>query len=227
MSAVLFGSIGTIADTSELQREAFNEAFAAHGLDWVWSREDYQALLEQSGGADRVAEYGRAQGQDVDAEAIHSSKSEIFRKRLAAGGVETRAGVRDTITDAVSRGVKVGLVTTTSPENVASLIDAVAIDRSSFDVIVDATSVAQPKPDQAAYDYALAELGEDPHSCVAIEDNLGGLAAARAADLTCVAFPGENNAGHDFTGADHRIDALSLDELQSFIPGETADGASA
>ena len=36
MSAILFGSISTIADTSELQRQAFNQAFKAHGLDWDW-----------------------------------------------------------------------------------------------------------------------------------------------------------------------------------------------
>ena len=45
MPAVLFGSIGALADTSELQREAFNEAFDAHGLDWNWSRDEYRALL--------------------------------------------------------------------------------------------------------------------------------------------------------------------------------------
>ena len=40
MPAILFGSISTVADTSELQREAFNQAFAEHGLDWRWDRDD-------------------------------------------------------------------------------------------------------------------------------------------------------------------------------------------
>ena len=34
MSAVFFGSLSTLADTSELQRHAFNDAFAA---PWVSS----------------------------------------------------------------------------------------------------------------------------------------------------------------------------------------------
>ena len=34
--AVLFGSIGTLAETSDLQRDAFNEAFKISGLDWFW-----------------------------------------------------------------------------------------------------------------------------------------------------------------------------------------------
>jgi hypothetical protein len=44
MSAILFGSIGPIADTSELQRQAFNQAFQAHGLDWCWHREEYLTI---------------------------------------------------------------------------------------------------------------------------------------------------------------------------------------
>jgi hypothetical protein len=82
MSAIFFGSIGTIADTSELQRQAFNQAFALHNLDWNWSREEYRALLEQSGGAQRIEDYARSRGQLVDAKAVHRSKSEIFQAPL-------------------------------------------------------------------------------------------------------------------------------------------------
>ena len=35
MKAILFGSIGTLIETSDLQREAFNEAFKEAGLDSV------------------------------------------------------------------------------------------------------------------------------------------------------------------------------------------------
>ena len=39
MTAALFGSIGTVVDTSEIQRESFNRAFAEHGLSWSWGRD--------------------------------------------------------------------------------------------------------------------------------------------------------------------------------------------
>ena len=67
MSALLLGSISTVADTSELQRQAFNQAFEAHGLDWRWDRDDYRAMLSTSGGQDRIAGYARSRGEDVDA----------------------------------------------------------------------------------------------------------------------------------------------------------------
>lgn len=222
MSALLFGSIGTIADTSELQREAFNQAFEAHGLPWRWDRDDYLALLRRSGGEQRIAEYGRSVGQDVDAKAIHRSKSELFQKGLAESRLPPRPGVVETLKEAKREGFEVALVTTTSAANISSLIAALGpdIETTDFDLIVDASSVAQPKPDKAAYAFALERLGESPADCIAIEDNLDGVKAATAADLTCVAFPGENTAGHGFDTADHRVDRLTFSALQSFISGQ-------
>lgn len=221
MSAVLFGSISTIADTSELQREAFNQAFEAHGLDWHWSREDYLDLLRESGGAQRIAAYASSLGQDVDAKQVHRTKSELFQKRLAEAGIAPRSGVVETVRDARQQGFKVALVTTTATENVAALIEALGpeVQRSDFDLVVDASDVERPKPDDAAYRFALASLDEQPVDCIAIEDNLGGVQAAVGAGLRCVAFPNQNTAGHAFDQADQVVDRLRFSDLQTFIPG--------
>ena len=80
MSAILFGSISTLADTSELQRRAFNEAFAAHNLDWQWSQDDYREMLGSNGGAQRIADYAASRGDDVDAAEVHATKSSIFQE---------------------------------------------------------------------------------------------------------------------------------------------------
>ena len=58
------------------------------------------------------------------------------------------------------------------------------------------------------------------HACVAIEDNIGGVEAAEAAGVTVVAFPGENNADHDFDQAARRVDSVSLEELLSLVSAE-------
>ncbi|MET0188210.1 MAG: HAD-IA family hydrolase [Pseudonocardia sediminis] len=216
MSAILFGSISTIADTSELQREAFNRAFSAHGLDWNWDRDTYLGMLESSGGAKRIAEYAESVGATVDAKAVHESKSEFFRESLAGSGVRPRSGVIDTMKAAKDKGSKVALVTTTSPDNVGALVAALGPDITvgDFDLIVDSSTVDQPKPDRAAYSYAIRTLDETAESCVAIEDNLNGVDAAVASGLSCVAFPNENTAGHDFAKATQRVDRLDFEELQ-------------
>lgn len=217
MSAILFGSVSTLADTSELQRRAFNEAFAQHGLDWTWSREDYRAMLGSNGGADRVSRYAETTGADVDAAAIHATKSEIFQGLLASDTVSPRPGVVETIAAAKQGGHKLGFVTTTSRGNIDALLAALspAVTRDSFDVVVDAGDVTTGKPDPASYTVALERLGVSPGECVAVEDNEGGVQAAAAASITCVAFPNENTAGGDFTAAAATVESLDPARLES------------
>ncbi|HEY0934419.1 MAG TPA: HAD-IA family hydrolase [Trebonia sp.] len=215
MPALLLGSISTVADTSELQRQAFNQAFAEHGLDWRWDQDQYRALLSGNGGQARIADYAQSRGQTVDAKAIHETKSRIFQEELAKGGLAPRDGIVDTVKRVKSDGWKVGLVTTTSPANVAALLGALSpqLQAGDFDVIVDSSSVERPKPDKAAYVFALESLGEVPAGCIAVEDNVGGVQSAVAAGVKCIAFPNENTAGGDFTGAELRVDRLDTAEL--------------
>lgn len=218
MTSILFGSISTIADTSELQRDAFNRAFREHGLDWEWGRDDYRELLRESGGRDRVAAQAKERGEDVDADAVHATKSRIFQESLPGAGLHPRDGVVETIREAKEAGHRVALVTTTATENVDALLSALepGLGRTDFALVADASDVDRPKPDGAAYRAALEALGEDAAGAVAIEDNLGGVQAAKDAGVAVVAFPNANTADHDFAPADGRVDgALSLSELQS------------
>lgn len=217
MPAILFGSISTVADTSELQREAFNRAFADHGLDWRWDREQYVAMLGSNGGADRISEFARRAGEDVDADAIHRTKSDIFRRLLRESPPEPRLGVLESISAARRDGTAVALVTTTSPENVAALVEALTptLGDRPFDLLVDSGQVEKPKPDGAAYRFALDRLGERAERCVAIEDNVGGVDAARDAGIAVVAFPNANTADHDFGAADEQVDRIEFGPLRA------------
>lgn len=219
MSAILFGSISTVADTSELQRQAFNQAFALHQLSWQWSRAEYVNLLESSGGCQRISDYAKSVGQLVDAEAIHRSKSELFQQSLHKGSLTARPGVVEVIKQAKQQGVKLAFVTTTSAQNVASILEALRseIGVGDFDLVVSASDVAHSKPAKDAYDFALKALDQTPDAAVAIEDNLDGLAAAKSAQLACVAFPNQNTAQHQFETADLQVSHLDFEQLQRFL----------
>lgn len=218
MTAVLFGSISTLADTSEAQRIAFNDAFAEHGLDWHWEREEYAALLGTAGGKNRVAEYAKSRGEQVDVEAIHQTKSQRFQT-LLADGVDPRPGVIETMNAAKAAGLKIGFVTTTSTDNVEALLAALRAghDLPDFDVVLDSGQVDQPKPDPSSYEKALAELGLEATDCVAIEDNIDGLRAAIAAGIACVSFPNSNTTDHIFEGAAAQMETLDLAVLRAVI----------
>ncbi len=218
MPALLLGSISTVVDTSELQRESFNRAFEQHGLDWRWEREEYADLLAGNGGADRVADYAAQRGEDVDAAAVHATKSHLFQDALRSQELTPRDGVVETVRDARAEGFKVALVTTTSRENLDALAAAVSATLpfdEVFDLVVDGSQVSTPKPDGSAYRHALEALEESSDHAVAVEDNVGGVTAARAAGVPCVAFPNQNTASHEFDGAAGRVDELGLAALRT------------
>jgi beta-phosphoglucomutase-like phosphatase (HAD superfamily) len=53
LKALIFDVDGTLAETEEVHRCAFNEAFRRHGLDWNWSKAAYARLLSITGGKER------------------------------------------------------------------------------------------------------------------------------------------------------------------------------
>jgi HAD superfamily hydrolase (TIGR01509 family) len=79
----------------------------------------------------------------------------------------------------------------------------------AFDTIVTAADVAQPKPAPDIYLEACARLGVAPADALALEDSAPGIAAAKAAGMTCIAVP--QFAETDVSVADRVID--SLEEL--------------
>ena len=57
LEALIFDVDGTLADTEEAHRQAFNAAFVKLELGWNWEPDLYARLLRVSGGQERVASY--------------------------------------------------------------------------------------------------------------------------------------------------------------------------
>ncbi|QPH55018.1 HAD-IA family hydrolase [Pontivivens ytuae] len=204
MDALFFGSIGTVAETSEMQRRAFNAAFAEDGLDWDWGRELYQDMLTRSGGADRIRRYADQHGPDLDDERIarlHARKTEIFDKEMQETGLTPRPGVRRLLTEARKEKLPVAFVTATGKENVDALLTATSgiLRPDDFDLIVTREMIEEGKPAPDAYNLALERLNVS-HP-LAIEDNAQGVSAAVAAGIPCIATPGANTTGEDYSDA--------------------------
>lgn len=212
-NAILFGSIGALAETSATQLTAYNQAFSEAGLPWKWTKREYQHMLKKAGGLERIEKYAKANNTAVNAKAIHQRKSAIFQQLLSLKLIEARAGVKDTIKRAQSERLKLGLVTTTSWENVDSVLSAVGIGISTFDVFTTSSTVEQPKPACDAYVTALEHLKLEPEQAIAIEDNPDGAKAAVRAGLRCVGLIGEMHDVADFPEMFARQAKLDLSEV--------------
>ena len=208
-AAIVFGSIGTITETSEMQRAAFNQAFSEAGLGWHWDREAYRDMLRHAGGRKRILRYAKEQGADVDAAALHGRKTELFDAAIRERGLRWRDGVVDVLDWADREAIPVALASTTLRENVDAVLDALPNAANRFRVVADSGAVRRPKPEPDVYLFVCDELGVDPAACVGIEDTGVNLAAPLAAGMRAIAFPGANALAQDYAGADTVVDRLT------------------
>jgi HAD superfamily hydrolase (TIGR01509 family) len=213
LQAILLGSIGTLGETSDLQRRAFNAAFAEAGLDWEWSRKEYRALLARPGGRRRIADYARARGETVDADRLHRRKTEILHQFLDKVAVPPRRGLRRLMDAAAQAGLRLGLVSTTSRQTVERMLAATGLDAAAFAFIGDATTVDATKPAPAIYEAALNALAIPASDALAIEDSPESAEAAIAAGIRCIAFPGAAHVGRDFGDVLAETHTLTVDAI--------------
>ena len=95
--ALLFGSIGSIVETSEIQRKSFNKAFKQYGLDWNWTKREYQNLLSKSGGKDRISRYAKKKKIEVNSVYLRNLKTKFFNNYLKKNHLKLRPGVKNLI----------------------------------------------------------------------------------------------------------------------------------
>lgn len=218
VKALIFDVDGTIADTEETHRQAFNAAFLEHGLHWDWSRSEYARLLRTSGGKERLAVYidGLAAPRQEKArlkgmvQLIHASKTRIYGELIADGRAPLRPGVARLIGEARAAGVRLGIASTTTSANIAALIGAQfgAEAWNWFEALACGDVVAHKKPAPDIYVRLLGMLRLRAQDCVAFEDSLNGLKSAKAAGLYTVVTPTRWSAGEDFRSADLVLQAL-------------------
>jgi HAD superfamily hydrolase (TIGR01509 family) len=201
MQVLFLGSIGTLADTTELLREACNAAFAEAGLDWYWDRPAHRRMLALPGLRERIARYAAAGGEEVPLDRLLRLARARFRERLDWGHARMRPGLMELLDAAERRGVPVALVTTSDPRDVDHLLAGIGLDRTDFAIVTDAEDVVAPKPAPDCYHLACARLAVAPERCVAIEDHPAGVRAARDAGASVLAWPGPDARGLDYGSA--------------------------
>lgn len=209
LEALIFDVDGTLAETEELHRQAFNETFSAHGLDWTWDPELYRELLRVTGGQERIRHYVERWDPRGGAAAlaelsrIHADKSRLYAELIQTRAAEPRPGVRRLITQAHDQGLRLAIATTTSAGHVEPLLRALLGGEapSWFAVIAAGDSVPRKKPSPDIYRYALRQLGFEASCCIAFEDSENGVAAASQASLTVIATPSFYSSEDDFSAA--------------------------
>jgi HAD superfamily hydrolase (TIGR01509 family) len=219
IKAIIFDVDGTLADTEDGHRLAFNKAFALSGLAWIWDRPLYERLLAVTGGKERIRYYlsdfmpGFVKPADYDGfvRQLYGLKTQQYTAMVRSGQIPLRPGVKTLIEEAHGAGIALGIATTTAPDNVAALLE-VGLGRhwaDLFGAVGCGDMVPHKKPAPDVYLWVLQRLGVNAADCIALEDSDNGLRAALAAGIRTYITVNAYTRGHHFEGAAAVFEDLS------------------
>jgi HAD superfamily hydrolase (TIGR01509 family) len=241
IKAIIFDCDGVLVDTErDGHRVGFNLAFQAMDIDAEWSVELYARLLLTAGGKERMRVYfdefgwpARAATEEQKDElilALHKEKTQITSDLVASGRLPLRPGILRIIDEAMARGVRLGVCTTSNAKFIDSVLDLMGPSRKfAFDFVHAGDVVKKKKPDPEIYEMAKGSLGVSSgdlaaHECIVVEDSRNGLLAATGAGLPTLITTSTYTMDEEFTEAvavvpelgdepDVRIRLADLDRL--------------
>jgi beta-phosphoglucomutase-like phosphatase (HAD superfamily) len=211
IKAIIFDVDGTLADTEDAHRIAFNKAFAENHLNWNWDVALYDKLLKVTGGKERIKyfvesflpSFAKPADYDGFVKHLHSVKTGYYTAMLADGHIPLRPGIKQLIDDARAGNIQLAIATTTSLENIAALLE-VGLGKdwqSYFSSIGGGDIVPHKKPAPDIYYWVLNDLGLAPGDCIALEDSNNGLRSSLAAGIKTYITINNYTRSQDFSGA--------------------------
>lgn len=226
LKAFLFDVDGTLADTEkDGHRIAFNMAFAEKGLNWDWDADLYGQLLAVTGGKERIKYYLESFNTDFErpndfedfVKQLHALKTKFYVQLMQAGKVPLRPGVESLIKEAKAQGMRMAIVTTTTPANVTALLENTLGKGSEdwFEVIAAGDIVPAKKPAPDIYHWALDKMGVKASEAIAFEDSVNGLLSSNGANIKTIVTVNDYTQNDDFSDAVVVLDQMG-DETHPF-----------
>lgn len=108
--------------------------------------------------------------------------------RLLNASFPLKAGVIDLLDELARQSIPCGVASSSEISEVRRRLAAAGI-LAYFPVLAGGDEVSCGKPDPAVYLLAAQRLGQEPANCLAFEDSLNGIRAARAAQMNVVVVP--------------------------------------
>lgn len=238
IKALIFDCDGVLVDTErDAHRVGFNLAFKEFGIDAEWSVELYARLLLTAGGKERMTVYfdefgwpeeqvAKFGGQQELILALHKEKTRLTSDIVA--DLPVRPGVLRIIDEAMAKGVRLGVCTTSNPKFIDAVLDLFGPQRkAAFEFVHAGDVVAKKKPAPDIYLLALDTLGLPASDCMVVEDSRNGLLAATRAGIPTLVTTSTYTVEEDFAEAARVVPELGDDPVLITIEDLNALNAAA
>lgn len=203
LRAIIFDMDGVLVDSEPVHFEATRLLLEDHGIG-------YQPAEDENffGCTDREVFRQLRQRYALDVHEHDLAEAWIERVvRLLPDRIAPMPGVPEVLHGLKSAGLHLALASSSSPAIIRTTITGLGLD-GVFETTVSGRDVERGKPAPDIFLEAARRLGEDPASCLVIEDSYNGLLAAHAAGIECLVVPCASTASQDFSLATARLSTL-------------------
>jgi HAD superfamily hydrolase (TIGR01509 family) len=204
---VCFDLDGLLVETEDIWKEGKRLLFERHGVPF--DHEDHLAVFGTSE-AQTAAHFAQRFGLPPDAAPTIGQEYRAIVTGLFEAPIATRPGALELVASLQGR-VPIAVATNTRRPMAEVILQRSGLG-GRFDAIATGDEVP-PKPAPDVYLAACRALGVAPIDAVGLEDSPTGIAAVKAAGMTCVAVP--SDPASDMSGAD-----LVLASLAELIAGD-------
>lgn len=185
LNTVIFDMDGLLIDSEPLWKQAAADVFRNYGLQL--SPEEYRSTMGMRTSefvAHWFNRYALPAGQAGPAE---NAILEKVMKLVQEQG-KPMPGVAYIFDFFSQRGFRIGLATSSGPELVEIVVDALGI-RDRLLATASAAALEYGKPHPGVYLDCARRLEALPEECICFEDSFNGMIAAKAARMKCVVVP--------------------------------------
>lgn len=212
--AILFDNDGVLVDTEQLYFKANVEMFAEVSFELTAEMYEEFYLLQNIGAWHLLEQRGDDPNQFP---AMREERNARYRQLLRNEEILI-PGAIETVIDLSKRFI-IGVVTSSRRDHFDIIHQRTGLS-SVFDFVVAEGDYNHSKPSPEPYLAGIKRAGVVPDKCLAIEDTVRGLTAAKAAGLKCWVVPSPLTLKQDFSAADlhlQRIDEVRL-RLEHGLP---------
>ncbi len=185
IKAVIYDMDGVLIDSEPLWRKAEIESFSRVNVHLT------DEMCRQTMGlrVDEVVEYWfhRFPWENTPHKEIEESIWDNVIKLVREEGT-AMSGVKESLEFLKGKGMKLALASTSAMVLINTVIDKLQI-RDYFEAIHSAEFEDYGKPHPGVYITTAKKLNLQPQECMAIEDSINGMIAAKAAKMKCIGIP--------------------------------------
>jgi HAD superfamily hydrolase (TIGR01509 family) len=125
-------------------------------------------------------------------------------------------GVEELIVSIRQNGIHTALATSGSKVRMNTVLDLLKM-QNCFEVKLSAQDVLNAKPDPELFFLAAKLLAANPEECIAIEDSINGVTAAKRAGMRCIGFKQNDDNDQDLSKADFIVNAFDESLMKKIL----------